>query len=87
MIRGRLDDDFVCSLRSASTTARDLYGDGVGSSGRWRSSEVQRGRSAGRFRGDTSGQRSGCNRPFVGGAAAAPLDYRRICCTDGAIGQ
>lgn len=87
MVGGRLDGDFVRPLRSVSTAARDLHGEGVGSCGRRRSSELQRRRSAGRFRGDTGGQRSRWNHPFVGSAATARLDDRRICCTGGAIGQ
>ena len=87
MVGSRLDDSFVRQLRSASSAPRHLYGERVGSCGLWRSSKAQRGRSAGRFRGYTGGQRSGCNRPIVGSAAAARLDDRRICCTDGVIGQ
>ena len=69
-----LDGNFIRHLRSVSAAPGYLYGEGVGSRARWRSSEVQRSRSAGRFRGDTGGQRSRCNRPFVGSAAAAPVD-------------
>jgi hypothetical protein len=87
MVRARLDDDFVRHLRSASMAPGNLHREGVGSCGRWRSSEVQRSRSAGRFCADTGGQGSGCNRPVVGSAATARLDYCRIRCTDGSIGQ
>jgi hypothetical protein len=87
VVGGPLDGDFVRHLRSASTARGDLHGEAVGSCARRRSSEVQRRRSTGRFRGDTGGQRSGCNRPFVGSAAAARLDDCRISYTDGAIGQ
>jgi len=87
MVRARLDDDFVRHLRTVSAAPRDLHGEGIGSCGRGRSGEVQRSRSAGRFHGDAVGQGSGRNRPFVGSAAVPGVDDRRICCTDGAIGQ
>jgi len=87
MVGGRLNGNFVRHLRSASTAPRDLQGERAGTCGRRRSSEVQRGRIAGRFRGDTGGQRSGCDRPLVGSAAAARLGDCRIRGTDGAVGQ
>jgi hypothetical protein len=86
MVGARLDDDFVRHLRSASMAPVNLHREGVDSCGRRRSSEVQRGRSAGRFCADTGGQGSGCNRPLVGSASTARLDYCRIWCTDGSIG-
>jgi len=87
MVRGGLYDDFVRHLRSVSMALGNLDREGVGSCGRRRSREVQRSRSAGRFCADTGGQSSGCNRPLVGSASTARLDYCRIWCTDGSIGQ
>lgn len=87
MVGARLDDDFIRHLRSASIAASNLHREGEGSCGRGRASEIQRGRSAGRFRSDTAGQGSGCNRPLVGSAAAARFDYCRIYRTNGSIGQ
>jgi hypothetical protein len=87
MVGARLDDHFVRHLRSASMAPGNLQREGVGTCGCRRSSEVQRGRSARRFCADTGGQGSECNRPLVGSAASARLDYCRIRCTGGSIGQ
>jgi hypothetical protein len=82
----RGDSDFICLLRSASTTGSDLYGEGIGSCGLRRSGEIQRRRCAGCSRGYASRQRAGCDRPLIGSAAAAGPYRRRICAADSVIG-